>query len=219
MSEADDTPTYLDIKDVDQEALQAEYETGVLSFRELARKFGLDPKKGHVQIKRLADRKGWTRDLNAKIQAKAEAKLSRTVLPVERQAAPKIADAEVIEANAHAIMLVRSRHRRDIARGMGLTVKLLDELEKQTDNLDLLDQLGELMFQPDDKGKDRLNEVYQAVISLPERTKTAKALSETLKNLIGLEREAYNIVLEDPEDAKKKGGVNVTIKQYGQPKS
>lgn len=210
---------FKDIKDVDLESLQADYEPGILSLRELSGKYGLDPKKGHVQIKRMADRKGWSRDLNGQIQAKAEAKLRRTVLPVERQAAPKIADAEVIEANAHAIMMVRSRHRRDIARGMGLTVKLMDELEQMTDSRELLEQLGELMFQPDERGKDRLNEVYQAVISLPERTKTAKALSETLKNLIGLEREAYNIVLEDPEDAKKKGGVNVTIKQYGAPKS
>lgn len=206
----------LDIKDVDQEALQKDYEAGILSLRELSSKFGLDPKKGHVQIKRLAVRFGWVQDLNAKIQAKAEAKLRKTVLPKEQQKAARIADATIIEANAEVIMLVRSRHRSDISRAMGLTSKLMDELEQHTDNRELLDQLGALMYSPDKNGKDRLNEIYQAVISLPERIKSGKALSETLKNLIGLEREAYNITDEDP-DAKNKGTVNVTVKQYTLP--
>jgi hypothetical protein len=209
---------YVDIKNVDQEALQAEYEVGTLSLRELSAKFGMDPKKGHVYIKRLADRKGWTKDLKAQIQAKAESKLQRQALPKEAQAAPKIADASLIEANAEAVFQVRHRHRRDIARGMGLTMRLLEELEHHTDNRELLEQLGDLMAKPDDKGKDKLGEIYQAVISLPERTKTVKALSETLKNLVGMEREAYNILLEEPEKGKT-GGVSVTIKQYGPPKA
>ena len=54
-----------------------------------------------------------------------------------------------------------------------------------------------IMYDPDEKGKDRLNEVYHAVISLPERTKTMKALGETLKVLIGLEREAYGIAAQE----------------------
>ncbi|MDI5448940.1 hypothetical protein MJL27_27140, partial [Salmonella enterica subsp. enterica serovar Anatum] len=42
----------------------------------------------------------------------------------------------------------------------------------------------------DDKGRDRLNETYQKVISLPSRVKSLKDLSDSLKTLIGLEREA-----------------------------
>lgn len=49
------------------------------------------------------------------------------------------------------------------------------------------------MSSPDDNGRDRLNELYQAIISMPERVKSMKALSETLKNLIGLERQAYSM--------------------------
>lgn len=216
-----DQQQYNDIKGIDQEALQKDFEAGILSLRELSAKYGLDPKKGHVQIKRLADREGWVQDLNAKIQAKAEAKLRKALVPKDKvpaakgNAAPRIADAVIIEANAEAIMLVRSRHRTDISRAMGLAGKLMDELEQHTDNRELLEQLGAVMYSPDKNGKDRLNEIYHAVISLPERIKSGKALSETLKNLIGLEREAYNITDEDP--AKGKGDVNVTIKQYGAP--
>ncbi len=48
------------------------------------------------------------------------------------------------------------------------------------------------MLEPDDKGQDKLNEIYHKVISMPERVKSVKALSEALKNLIGLERQAYD---------------------------
>jgi DNA-binding Lrp family transcriptional regulator len=205
---------YIDIKDVDKEALQKEYEAGILSLRELSRKFSLDPKKGHVQIKRLADREGWAQDLGAKIQAKAEAKLAKQALPVEKREAPRIADKLIIEANAEAIVQVRMRHRTDISKGMALTLKLMEELEHHTDNLELLEQLGQIMYAPDKNGKDRLNEIYHAVISLPERLKSNKALSETVKNYIALEREAYGIKEAEQKDL---GTVNVTVKQYAKP--
>lgn len=209
-----DQGPYLDIKDVDKEALQKEYEPGILSLRELSRKFGLDPKKGHVQIKRLADKEGWTQDLNAKIQAKAEQKLAKQALTKEQQQAPRIADKLIIEANAEAIVQVRMRHRTDISKGMALTLKLMDELEQHTDNQELLEKLGHLMYSPDKNGKDRLNEIYHAVISLPERLKSNKALSETMKNYIALEREAYGIKEAEQKDL---GTVNVTVKQYQLP--
>ena len=205
---------YVDIKDVDKEALQAQFEAGTLSLRELSRKFGLDPKKGHVQIKRLADKEGWTQNLGAKIQAKAEAKLAKQALPVEKREAPRIADKLIIEANAEAIMQVRMRHRTDISKGMALTLKLMEELEHHTDNQELLEQLGQIMYAPDKIGKDRLNEIYLAVISLPERMKSNKALSETIKNYIALEREAYGIKEAEQKDL---GTVNVTVKQYAKP--
>lgn len=213
--------TFRDIKDVDEEALQNEYEAGVLSLRELSKKFDLDPKKGHVQIKRLADRRGWAQDQTAKIHAKAEAKLRAAAVPKEQLPPPKasgeqrIPDKLLIEANAEAIVQVRLRHRTDISKGMALTLKLMEELEHHTDNLELLEKLGSIMFSPDPKtGKDRLNEIYHAVISLPERLKSNKALSETIKNYIALEREAYGIKEAEQKDL---GTVNVTVKQYQLP--
>ncbi|HDU8566401.1 TPA: hypothetical protein RG686_003773, partial [Morganella morganii] len=70
---------------------------------------------------------------------------------------------------------------------------LFDELSAECADVAALEKLGELMIEPDDNGRDKLNELYHAVISLPERVKSAKALSETLKNLIGLERQAYGL--------------------------
>jgi hypothetical protein len=70
---------------------------------------------------------------------------------------------------------------------------MFDELEFQTGNAELLKGLGELMFQPDENGIDKLNQMYQKVISLGSRTTTVKALAESLRGLIGLEREAFGL--------------------------
>ena len=76
----------------------------------------------------------------------------------------------------------------------------MDELEGLTDNRDLFDRLGELLRDEDDKGQDKRNDLYMKVIDLPARTKTMKELAETLKNLIALERQAYDVGAEKQGD-------------------
>lgn len=114
---------------------------------------------------------------------------------VSIEVASKSAETErqIIEANAEAIVSIRMGHRSDTRRSRELTNKLLDELEGLTDNRELFEQLGELMHSPDDKGMDRLNDLYRKVVELPNRTKVMKDLAETLKTLITLERQAYNL--------------------------
>ncbi len=51
--------------------------------------------------------------------------------------------------------------------------------------------------------------VERAVISLPERSKTMKALTESLKNLVGMEREAYGLDEKKPEQAP--GEITITF--------
>ena len=99
----------------------------------------------------------------------------------------------LIEATAEVIANVRMEHRGDIRRARELANVLFDELSSECADVAALSKLGELMCNPDDNGRDKLNEIYHAIISLPERVKSAKALSETLKNLIGLERQAYGL--------------------------
>jgi len=71
------------------------------------------------------------------------------------------------------------------------------------DQANLLQELGELMYKPNDKGVDKLNDLYMKIIQLPNRVKSIKDLSDALKTLIGLEREAHglNQVQEKTEDA------------------
>jgi hypothetical protein len=79
---------------------------------------------------------------------------------------------------------------------------MLGELEAETGELERMIRLGEQMFEPDEKtGRDRRNEIYTKVISSAGRIDNMKKLSETLKNLISLEREAYGI-----KDSEKPDG-------------
>ena len=118
---------------------------------------------------------------------------------------PAVPERQVIEDNATQIASVRISHRKDIARARSVAANLLTELELQTgpDAAAMLADLGELMRSPDDKGQDKLAEIYQKVISLPGRVKTMKDLGDSMRVLIGLEREAYGI---EGDDDKSKSG-------------
>ncbi|WP_413730808.1 hypothetical protein [Sodalis sp. RH22] len=173
----------------DWEAIESAYRAGLLSVREIASQHGIT----HGAINKRAKRDGWERDLKAKIKAKADALVSKrevsTLVSTERAVTERI----LIEANAEVIASVRMEHRGDITRARSLTNSMFDELAAETADIEALRSLGDMLRNPDDKGIDKLNDIYRAVISLPERVKSLKALSETLKTLIGLERQAYGI--------------------------
>ncbi len=174
----------------DWERIEAEYRAGVLSLREIAK---LHPGVSHVTIKRRADKEGWTRDLAEKIQAKAEDLVTKQAVTPEVTAKRAVTEREVIDANATRIAQVRGEQRGDIARARQLAMSLLAEIEAETSGIVHLQELGELLFSPDERGRDRLNEIYHKVISSAGRIDSMKKLSETLRHLISLEREAYGI--------------------------
>lgn len=173
----------------DWERIEAAYRSGLLSLREIAAPF----KVTEGAIRKRAKKEGWERDLGAKIKAKADALVRKEAVRSEVRSADAATERETIEANAQAIARVRLEHRGDIRRGRALVLALLTELEAETRDPGALDALGELMRKPDEHGTDRLNDLYRKIIALPSRVESAKKLSEALKNLIGLEREAWGL--------------------------
>lgn len=184
----------------DWEAIESAYRAGLMSIREIASQHGIT----HGAINKRAKRDGWERDLKAKIKAKADALVSKR--EVSKQVSIETATNEriLIEANAEVIANVRMEHRGDIRRARNIASSLFGELEAQCADVGALEQLGELMLSPDDKGQDKLNEIYHKVISMPGRVKSMKDLSDTLKTLIGLERQAYDIDGPNGDEASKK---------------
>ena len=184
----------------DWEAIESAYRAGLMSIREIASLHGIT----HGAINKRAKRDGWERDLKAKIKAKADSLVSKR--EVSRLVSTETATNEriLIEANAEVIANVRMEHRGDIRRAREITNALFDELGAECADIGALRKLGELMLEPDDNGRDKLNEVYHSIISMPERVKSVKALSDALKNLIGLERQAYDIEGPTGDDTAKK---------------
>ncbi len=185
-------------KQIDWEALEIQYRAGIRSLKDIGSEFGVSD----AAIIKRAKRDNWSRDLRAKIQARADAKVSASLVRAEVSAQTKVREQEVVEANAQAVASVRLEHRKDIRRGRRIANALFDELEKQAapETLALLEELGELMRNPDDNGQDRRNDLYMKVISLPERARTAKTLAETLRIVIDMERTAFGM---DAKDADK----------------
>lgn len=185
------------------EAIERDYRAGVRSLEMIGQEYGVT--KG--RISQVAKAKGWSRDLNAKIKAKAEEKVAQSVLNetlnADLNAQRKVAEDQVVEANAELIAQKLFGQRSDVTRYRGLINKLTDQLELQLDSPDLFERLAELMSEGAEDGAiDKLNEAYRKVISLPSKVDTAKKLAETLRILIELERK----VLKLDSDSGSGGG-------------
>ncbi len=176
-------------KQVDWEGVERDYSAGLLSLRELADKHGT--KESSIRYK--ANQKDWTRDLSKKIEQKTNEKLRKTELRTELRSEKAISEKEIIEVNAQAIVNIKLAHRGDIRKSKNIVNALFDELELTTDNRELFEQLGELLRQESESGQDKLNDIYKKCISMPQRIDGVKKLTDALKTMIGLEREAYDI--------------------------
>ncbi|MBS7559937.1 hypothetical protein KHO49_16465 [Pseudomonas sp. RC4D1] len=178
----------------DWERIEQLYRAGVLSVREIAASCGVS----HTAINKRAKANGWDRDLKAKIQAKADSLVSKAEVSTQVSTEALVTERGIVEANAQVIANIRMAHRNDIGRSRRLANKLLDELEAMTDEnctlRELIDQLK------DDEGPASLLEAAEKMASLPGRSKIIKELSETLKTLVTLERQAYDVGSEKPGD-------------------
>jgi hypothetical protein len=182
-------------KKIDYERIEPAWRAGIKSPSQLAFEYTAETgvKVSHAAIIKHFKKLGVPRDLGAKVKAKADSMVMEAMVTGKVSAVTTKRDAEIVLDSALIVANVRMAHRSDIGRSRRLANKLLDELEGLTDNRELFEELGELMRDPDDKGFDRRNELYGKVISLSGRTKTMKELSETLKTLVLLERQAYDL--------------------------
>lgn len=188
----------------DWEAIESAYRAGVLSLREIASQHGISD----TAIRKRAKKEEWTRDLAAKVKAKADDLVRKREVRAKVRSENQISERELVEATAEAIANVRMEHRGDIKRARELANLLFSELSAECTDVEALHKLGELMLSHDDKGQDKLNDLYHKIISMPQRVKSMKDLSDTLKTLIGLEREAYSIKEDEPSSVNKGTSLN-----------
>ena len=173
---------------------QAEYETGATSTIQIAKALGVTD----AAVVLRAQRHAWVRDplARAKIIAQVQANDAAAFkLDQEKR------QAEIIAVTAAMQSQVLVSHRKDIQVARSLVSALLVECLQATTDITVLHDLAEVMYAPDERGRDRLNAAYRRVISLPERTTAINTLATALKTLILLERQAYGIsgLIEDPD--------------------
>ena len=194
-------------KVVDWDALEPHYRAGIRALKDIGEEFGVSD----AAIIKRARTHGWSRNLKAKIQAAADAKVSAATVSAEVSEKKALTERARVEVEAEVQSRIRLAHRKDITRMRALVLRLLSECEAESADPGLFAQIGELLRSPDEKGADRLNEAYQKAISLPTRIKGVKDLADTLRVLVALEREAYGIGgPEDPPPPSQGHGIEET---------
>lgn len=203
-------------KKPDWAVIEAEYRAGIKPLRLIGEEQGIS----HAAITKRAKRDEWTRDLGARIQAKADALVSKAVVSKEVANAKKVTEQAIVEANATLQYTVRMEHRTDIKRARTLFQTLLGELEVLGSSGDLARDLFEMINDPEDddepKSEAAKNRIYrmrqtlEAVLSVPGRIDSGKKAVEMLEKLVRMEREAFGISADEGDD-KNKGGARTVI--------
>ena len=171
-------------KSHDWEAIEREYRAGQLSVVEIGRQHGIS----HTAINKRAKRDGWSRDLTERVRKEVSTRL----------VSPEVSETNAREAvdlaAARGVLLVR-QHRASLQKANSAIDRLLDELESHTTSIEEIEKTIETETAGDASGARRA--AMLKAVSLGARSSAAVALSSALRNVIPLERQAFN--LDEPE--------------------
>lgn len=182
---------------VDWEGVYREYKAGQLSLRKIAQAYGVS----ESAIRKRRDREQWgERDLTPQVRHSVRAKLASDDgahdSHSERAAYAQDADEayreqverEGVEAAAlRGVEVVRS-HRSDIHRARTLGSDLYEELRESTrDREEIEAEINETA--PNQQAKNKM----RSAVSLPSRAGAFRSLVQGMKELVQMERQAFNL--------------------------
>jgi hypothetical protein len=170
----------------DWELIEEHYRAGILSLRAIASQFGIT----EGAIRKRAKAEGWQRSLADKVRKAAREKLVRSDGTLEGTQ-PRSSDKDVAEKAADVIVSVARDHRSTIKRGRGLVFSLLAELQEASDNREAIEEEIEIETAGDRDGKRRA--MMLKAVGLPSRAGVMLNLSAAMKNIVALERQAFNM--------------------------
>lgn len=173
----------------DWEAIRAEYRAGQLSNVMLGKKYGVS----EGAIRKRVKAEGWQKDLASEVRAQVREKLVR-----EEVRTPNARDKEIVEAAANTGADVVRRHRRDIAKGHDLVNLMFGQLEQAASSRAEIE--GLICEETDGDENGRRRSQMLKLVSLSTHAGVLRDLSTALKNLIPLERQAYNLDEQQHEE-------------------
>ena len=191
-------------KKIDWEAVERDYRVGQLSLRALATKHDTTP--GAISKKAKAN--SWTQDASQEVRERTRAAL--LTAPRKEQESEETPNGNSVSSDGNAPtpadietavqtnLQVIGRHRRDIAKGHSLVSMLFQQLEEAaTHREEIEDAIGEET--KGDENSRRRNQMMK-MVGLPTHAGVLRDLSTALKNLIPLERQAYNLDEQEHEE-------------------
>ena len=168
---------------IDWEAIEREYRADQLSVAEIGRNYGVS----HTAINKKAKKEGWTRALAKKVRDRVREKLVSEVSKDNAAAT----EAETVEVAAERGADVIRIHRKDINQGRNLVGFLMGQLEEAAGNRQEIEE--EIIADTGDDDNGRRRTQMLRAVSLPSHAGVIRDLSTAMKNLIQLERQAYNL--------------------------
>lgn len=184
-------------KAIDWEAIERDYRVGQLSLRALATKHGTTA----GAISKKASAGNWVKDASQEVRERTRAALLTE--PRKEKTREETGDGNTVSSEGNAPtqgdievavqtnLQVITRHRRDIAKGHGLVNLLFQQLEQAATARDELED-AIIKETAGDENNQRRNRMLKA-LSLPTHAGVLRDLSTALKNLVPLERQAYNL--------------------------
>lgn len=177
--------------EIDWEAIDREYAAGMLSVREIARRYSCS----EGAIRKRAKAEGWERDLTAKVQKEVRRKLVRDGVRTEAS------EKEIIEQASETGVTVVKLHRKSIQKSQGIVDSLLGQLSQFAE---VREEIEDAIIE-DTKGVDgkfdyKRRTMMLKAVSLPSHAGVLRDLSLAQKNLIALERQAYNLNGHSPDE-------------------
>ncbi|WJN61350.1 hypothetical protein OH686_21615 [Pseudomonas sp. SO81] len=191
-------------KKIDWEAIERDYRVGQLSLRAIATKHDTTP----GAISKKAKARGWTQDASQEVRERTRAGLLTAPRKEQEQAetgngnsvssAGNAPTPEDIEVAVQTNLQVISRHRRDIAKGHGLVNLLFGQLEQAATNREEVEDA--ICEETKNDETTRRRSQMLKLVSLASHAGVLRDLSTALKNLVPLERQAYNLDEQEHEE-------------------
>jgi hypothetical protein len=186
-------------KTVDWESIEKLFRAGVLSNVQIAKEHDIT----EGALRKRAKRDGWTKDLKAKIKARAEELVRVAAVRAISTSLTPASEQETVEINAQAVALVDKAQKSTVDRLQKLALTLLGELEDASDvnGRRLLEQLIEVMSEPEEGAEDdhgakrasRMKELMQKALGISGRIDSAQKLSTVIERVVHLQREIFGM--------------------------
>ena len=172
----------------DWEAVQSQYRTGVLSIREIARQHGTSD----TAVRKKARAEGWLRDLTGRVGEQVRGALVRSpVRSLHARGSAVRTEREIVESAAAIVVAVVREHRTQIASGQDIVQALMDQLMQAVGGRAALEAKVDALSKDELQGQSRA--ALKQALSLASHAATVRDLSNAMKNLIGLERQAFSV--------------------------
>ncbi len=192
-------------KKIDWERIEPDWRAGVKSVVQIAADYtqATGVNVSHTAINKHFKQLGVPRDLNAKIMAKANAMVSASLVSGMVSPQTTASDASIINTNAMTVANVQVGARKRISRQVEMIELLTEQFILAIGSREALEQAIEDETADDKDGRRRAT--LMKAVSLSGHASTAVNLTNALKNVTALERQAYGIkdesAPENPLDA------------------